>query len=78
MKDTKEDKIEDQMFYLAFKVLQVSEAALVPDLSRAVGMYALLQYIIIYCYCMFVIYYYLFAIRKITLFTLIFSSRLHF
>lgn len=78
MKNTKEDKIEDQILYLAFKVLQTSEAALAPDLSRAVGMYALLQYIIIYCYCMFVIYYYLFAIRKITLFTLIFSSRLHF
>lgn len=78
MKDTKEDKIRNQMFYLAFKLLQVSEAALVPGLSKAVGMQDSLQYVIIYCCYMFAIYYYLFAIRMMIIFTVRFSSKLHF
>lgn len=77
MKDTKADKIGAQMFHLAVKVLQVSEAAHIPGLSGAAGMQDSLQYIIYCCY-MFAIHYYLCAIRKMIIFTLIFSSILHF
>lgn len=65
------------MFHLAVKVLQISEAALILGLSRAVGMQDSLS-CIIYCYYMFAIHYYLFAIRKMIISTLIFSSLLHF